>query len=210
MEKLVVATHNAGKLAEIRDLLGAHVGQIVSASALGLPEPDETGHSFADNAILKAVAAMKASGLPALADDSGLCVRALGGAPGVFSARWAGPHKDFASAMARIHREMGDTKDRFAEFVCVLALAQPGAQPECFEGRLAGAICWPPRGDQGFHYDPFFVPEGQARSFAEMEPHEKNAISHRARAFSTLLAQKFGADSKKAHGLERRCEKRTD
>lgn len=191
MKKLVIATHNAGKLREIREILGPYVREIVSAGELGLPEPEETGETFAENAILKACAAMEASGLPALADDSGLCVRALNGAPGVFSARWAGPGKDFAAAMARIHQDIGDNPDRFAEFVCVLALAVPGAAPETFEGRIAGALCWPPRGAGGFGYDPFFVPEGEKSSFSEIPPEKKNAMSHRAKAFAALRARKF-------------------
>ncbi len=191
MEKLVIATHNAGKLREIREILGPYVREIVSAGELGLPEPEETGETFAENAILKARAAMEASGLPALADDSGLCVRALNGAPGVFSARWAGPDKDFALAMARIHQEIGENPDRFAEFVCVLALAIPERAPETFEGRISGTLCWPPRGAGGFGYDPFFIPEGEKNSFSEISPEKKNAMSHRAKAFVVLLARKF-------------------
>lgn len=191
MKKLVVATHNAGKLQEIKNFLGPYVREIVSAGELGLPEPEETGESFAENAIIKAQAAMEASGLPAIADDSGLCVRALGGAPGIFSARWAGPQKNFAAAMARVHRELADNPDRFAEFVCVLALAVPGAEPETFEGRIGGEICWPPRGENGFGYDPFFIPEGETRSFSEIPAEKKNTISHRARAFLTLRTRKF-------------------
>lgn len=183
---LVVATHNPGKLAEIRAFLGEGGLDIVSAGAVGLPEPEETGETFADNALLKARAAMEASGLPSLADDSGLCVRALGGAPGVLSARWAGPEKDFARAMERVHQALGDTPDRFAEFVCVLALALPQRPPEIFEGRLGGTVCWPPRGGHGFGYDPFFIPHGQSLTLAEMQPSDKARISHRARAFEGL------------------------
>lgn len=194
-KKLVVATHNPGKLKEIRALLVDLVGEVVSAGELGLPEPEETGTSFADNAALKARTAMETSGLPALADDSGLCVRALGGAPGLFSARWAGPEKDFSSAMERVNRELGDSTDRFAEFVCVLALAVPDAETELFEGRIQGAICWPPRGEKGFDYDPIFVPKGDTRSFAEFDPPEKNRLSQRARAFEALEKRLRARDS---------------
>ncbi len=183
---LVLATHNAGKIAEIAGYLSDYVEKVSGAGALGLPEPEETGTTFAENAILKARAAAKASGLPALADDSGLCVYALDGAPGIYSARWAGPDKDFPMAMQRVHDELGDSPNRRAAFVCVLALAQPGGAVETFEGRIEGAICWPVRGGGGFGYDPFFVPEGESRTFGEMPPEEKRAMSHRAKALDSL------------------------
>ena len=158
------------------------------AGALGLPEPEETEDSFAGNALLKARAAAAAAGLPALADDSGLAVRALGGDPGIHSARWAGPERDFAAAMAKVNRALGDTADRHAAFVCALALARPDGAEAVFEGTVTGRVTWPPRGDRGFGYDPIFVPDGHAATFGEMEPAAKHAISHRARAFAALLA----------------------
>lgn len=184
---LVLATHNPGKVKEISALLAGRVARFSSADSFDLPEPEETGASFAENALLKARAAAEKTGLPALADDSGLCVSALDGAPGIHSARWAGPDKDFAGAMARIHDELGANPDRRAAFVCVLALVRPDGTAATFEGRVEGAIIWPPRGAGGFGYDPFFVPEeGDGRSFAEMTPAEKRALSHRARAFAKL------------------------
>ncbi|MFW7268380.1 RdgB/HAM1 family non-canonical purine NTP pyrophosphatase [Gluconacetobacter sp. Hr-1-5] len=186
--RLVLASHNKGKLAEFDALLGGYGITIVSAGQLGLPEPEETADSFAGNAALKAVAAAKASGLPALADDSGLCVAALGGAPGIYSARWAGPDKDFPGAMARIHEAIGDDTDRSAWFISVLCLAWPDGTIRTFEGRIDGQIAWPPRGTHGHGYDPIFTPEGEMRTFAEMPEAEKNAISHRARAFAAFKA----------------------
>ncbi len=162
----------------------------VSAGTLGLPEPEETGDSFEANAALKAAAAASASRLPALADDSGLVVPALGGDPGIFSARWAGPAKDFRPAMARVHRELGD-RDRSAVFVAVLALAWPDGDSELFRGEAAGHLVWPPRGEHGFGYDPIFVPDGRTLTFGEMEPAEKHQVSHRARAFAKLVAGCF-------------------
>ncbi|MCB1782786.1 MAG: RdgB/HAM1 family non-canonical purine NTP pyrophosphatase [Alphaproteobacteria bacterium] len=188
-DSLLIATHNAGKAKEIADLLGPYIPRFTTAGALGLPEPEETGDTFAENAVLKARAAALASGLPALADDSGLCVSALDGAPGIYSARWAGPGKDFAAAMAKIHCDMGDAADRSAAFVCALALCWPDGHAEVFEGRAEGQIVWPMRGGKGFGYDPFFVPDGHERTFAEMEPEEKHAISHRARAFAKLVSE---------------------
>ena len=182
--RLTVASHNPGKVAEITDLLGPFGIEAVAAGSLGLPEPEETGATFAANATLKAVAA-SAAGLPALADDSGLAVHALGGAPGIFSARWAGPARDFDVAMGRVHAELGD-RPRGAEFVCVLALAWPDGHVETFEGRIAGRLVWPPRGKRGFGYDPIFVADGHELTFGEMEPETKHAISHRARAFARL------------------------
>ena len=182
--RLTVASHNPGKVAEIADLLGPFGIEAVSAGSLGLPEPEETGATFAANAVLKAVAA-SAAGLPALADDSGLAVHALGGAPGIFSARWAGSARDFGVAMGRVHAELGD-RPRGAEFVCVLALAWPDGHVETFEGRIAGRLVWPPRGERGFGYDPIFVADGHELTFGEMRPEAKHAVSHRARAFARL------------------------
>ncbi|SEH64642.1 RdgB/HAM1 family non-canonical purine NTP pyrophosphatase [Magnetospirillum fulvum] len=189
--KLVIASHNQGKVREIGDLLAPFGADVVSAATLGLPEPEETGATFIANAELKARAAATASGLPALADDSGLAVTALGGAPGIFSARWAGPDKDFVAAMARIHAELGAALDRSARFVCVLSLAWPDGHCDSFEGTVAGEIVWPPQGDQGFGYDPIFRPTGGSQTFAEIEPAAKHAISHRADAFRQLVAACF-------------------
>jgi len=191
--RLVIASHNPGKVREIAELLAPFGVEAVSAGDLGLDEPAETGASFAENAALKARAAAGASGLPALADDSGLVVPALGGAPGLYSARWAGPDKDFAIAMKRVQEELGDSADRRAHFVCALALAWPEGRCEVFEGRVDGTLVWPPRGDRGFGYDPMFLAEGEDRSFGEMPPDEKHAMSHRARAFAKLVAALFGA-----------------
>ena len=187
---LVVASHNPGKLAELGDLLTPHAIRIVAASELGVAEPAETGASFIANAALKARHAA-ASGLPALADDSGLVVPALGGAPGINSARWAGPAKDFASAMTRLQKALGNSADRRAHFAAALALAWPDGHVECFESRVDGNLVWPPRGDRGFGYDPMFQPDGNARTFGEMQPAEKHAISHRARAFRRLIEACF-------------------
>lgn len=185
--RLVIASHNAGKVAEIADLLAGRGVAVVSAGELGLPEPEETGETFADNARLKALAAAQGSGLPALADDSGLCVHGLDDAPGIYSARWAGPGKDFSHAMERVRVALGDNADRSAHFICVLALAWPDGHCDVLEGRVDGVLTFPPRGDKGFGYDPIFVPVGDARTFAEMDPAEKHGMSHRARAFRKLL-----------------------
>ncbi len=187
--KLVVASHNPGKVREIADLLASLNVEIVSAADLGLPEPDETGETFRENAELKALAAAKAAKLPALSDDSGLCVEALGGAPGIYSARWAGPTKDFAFAMEKLRRGMLETGpvDTAACFICGLALAWPDGHVEYFEGRVDGDLVWPPRGDKGFGYDPVFVPHGYETTFGEMEPQAKHDISHRAHAFRQLV-----------------------
>ena len=190
--RVVMATHNPGKLKEIAALLAPHAVEVVSAGALGLPEPEETEPDFAGNARLKAVAAATGSGLPALADDSGFCVAALDGAPGVVSARWAGPAKDFGAAMQRVQREMGAASDKRAWFISVLALAWPDGHVETFEGRIDGEVVWPPRGEKGFGYDPMFVPEGSRETYGEMAPAEKQATSHRARAFAKLLEGCFG------------------
>jgi XTP/dITP diphosphohydrolase len=187
---LVIASHNKGKVAEIAELLAPFGFAVKSAGDLGLPEPEETEDSFAGNAVLKARAAAEASGLAALADDSGLCVSALGDAPGIYSARWAGPKKDFSFAMARIERELNakNATDRSAKFVCALALALPGGNVEIFEGAVEGSVVFPPRGGNGFGYDPIFIADGMAITFGEMEPAAKHAISHRARAFEKLVA----------------------
>jgi XTP/dITP diphosphohydrolase len=185
-ERLVIASHNPGKIAELEAWLARYGVATIGAGALGLPEPDETGGTFEENAALKARLAAEAAGLPALADDSGLVVPALGGAPGIYSARWAGSAKDFRSAMERVERELGE-KDRRAHFVAVLALASPGGEAEMFRGEAHGHLIWPPRGDKGFGYDPMFVPDGHELSFGEMDPTLKHRISHRARAFAKLV-----------------------
>jgi len=185
-DRLVIASHNQGKVEEISALLAPFAIHAVSAGALGIAEPEETGDSFEANAALKAKAAAGASGLPAIADDSGLVVLALGGAPGIYSARWAGPDKDFRIAMQRVHRELAD-RDRSARFVAALALVWPDGDTEIFRGEVAGKLVWPPRGDRGFGYDPIFVPDGGAATFGEIEPAEKHKISHRARAFAKLV-----------------------
>lgn len=188
--RLVVASHNAGKVREIAALLAPLGLDAVSAGELGLPEPEETEATFVGNAALKARAACEASGLPALADDSGLEVFALGGDPGVYSARWAGMQRDFRVAMQRVWDELHARggHDRSARFVCVLALAMPGEAERCFEGEARGTIVWPPRGDRGFGYDPIFQPLGHDRTFGEMCHDEKLPLTHRARAFEKLLA----------------------
>jgi XTP/dITP diphosphohydrolase len=193
--RLVVASHNPGKVREIGDLLRPFGLKVASAVELGLPEPEETGSSFAENAELKARAAARVARLPALADDSGLVVPALGGAPGIHSARWAGPQKDFTLAMERVHKELGAKLDLRAHFVCALALAWPDGHVEVFEGRVDGTLVWPPRGTRGFGYDPMFLPEGGAQTFGEMEPAAKHQVSHRARAFAKLMAACFGPDN---------------
>ncbi len=193
--KLVVASHNAGKLREIAALLAPRGVEALGAPALGLDEPEETGASFRENAEIKAHAAARAAGLPALADDSGLVVPALGGAPGIHSARWAGPERDFAAAMARLEAELAKTPqaDRRAHFACALALAWPDGHCETVEGAVHGRLVFPPRGARGFGYDPVFVPDGYAITFGEMDPAEKHRISHRARAFARLIAACFEA-----------------
>ena len=188
--RLVIASHNPGKVEEIAALLAPFRINAVAARELGIPEPEETGATFEANAALKARAAAEASGLPALADDSGLVVPALGGAPGIYSARWAGEAKDFRVAMERVHRELGD-KERTALFVAVLALASPDGDAELFRGEVEGSLVWRPRGDRGFGYDPMFVPVGGTMTFGEMDPAEKHKISHRARAFAKLVAGCF-------------------
>jgi XTP/dITP diphosphohydrolase len=200
--RLVIATHNAGKLREIEELLGPYGVVPVGAAGLGLEEPEETGSTFRDNAVLKAEAAARDSGLVALADDSGLCVEALDGAPGIYSARWAGPTKDFGAAMARVEREL-ETRAApppwRAAFISVLALAWADGAVETFEGRVDGVLVFPPRGTAGFGYDPIFRPDGHDRTFGEMSSEEKHgvpadgslALSHRARAFQKFARAKL-------------------
>jgi XTP/dITP diphosphohydrolase len=189
--KLVVASHNPGKVREIAALLEPFKIETISAAALELDEPEETGTTFAENAALKAQAAARASGLMALADDSGLCVDALDGAPGLFSARWAGESKDFTMAMGLIEDELHKAgaiapEQRRAHFICVLCLAWPDGHQELFEGTVDGTMVWPPRGPHGFGYDPVFQPLGHGITFGEMDPEAKHAMSHRAAAFAKL------------------------
>jgi XTP/dITP diphosphohydrolase len=190
-EKLVLASHNTGKLREIEALLLPLRIEVISAAVLGLTEPVEDAPDFAGNARIKAVAAATASGLPALSDDSGFCVAALHGAPGVHSARWAGPSRDFAAAMATVHECVADNLDCRAWFVAALCVAWPDSYTQTFVGRIDGAIVWPPRGDRGFGYDPMFVPAGCEQTFGEMNANDKHATSHRARAFAQVLASCF-------------------
>jgi XTP/dITP diphosphohydrolase len=187
--RLVVATHNPGKAKELAQILENRF-ELVTAGSLGLPEPDETETTFVGNALLKARAAADASGLPALADDSGMSVTALDGAPGIYSARWAGPDKDFALAMGKVQKRLEDAEadDLSAWFTCALAVAWPNGPAVVVEGRLDGALTFPARGDRGFGYDPIFVPDGHDLTFGEMEPAAKDAMSHRARAFEKLKA----------------------
>jgi XTP/dITP diphosphohydrolase len=187
----VIATHNKGKLAEIDDLLRPFGIEVMGAGKLGLPEPEETGDSFEANAILKAKAAAEASHLPALADDSGLVVPALGGEPGIYSARWAGPTRDFSVAMRAVEDRLRGKSDRRAHFVAVLALAWPDGHVEAFRGEAHGTLVWPPRGNKGFGYDPMFQPAGDTHTFGEIDPEEKHRISHRADAFRKLVAACF-------------------
>ncbi len=184
--RLVLATHNPGKVVELAELLGPYGLDVVSAGELGLDEPEETGMTFIANAELKALAAATASGLPALADDSGLCVDALGGAPGIYSARWAGPGKDFTVAMTRVRDALDLEGPRSAHFICALSLAWPDGHVESVEGRVDGQLSWPPRGNNGFGYDPMFIMDGKSRTFGEISRAEKEADNHRARAFLLL------------------------
>jgi XTP/dITP diphosphohydrolase len=189
---LVAATHNPGKAVELAALLDGRF-KVVTSASLGLPEPDETESTFTGNALLKARAAADASGLIALADDSGLSVRALDGAPGIYSARWAGPTRDFAAAMAKVEErlEASENDDRAAWFTCALAVAWPNGPAVVVEGRIDGLITFPPRGSLGFGYDPIFVPDGHEQTFGEMAPAAKDGMSHRARAFGKLRAALF-------------------
>jgi XTP/dITP diphosphohydrolase len=199
--KLVIASHNAGKLREIRTLLEPFGIEPISAGELGLPEPAETEGSFAGNALIKARASALGSGIVALADDSGLMVDALGGAPGVYTADWAekqpyegGPGRDWYMAMGKVEgklAELGADVDRSAHFVCTLALVWPDGEEAVFEGRVNGTLVWPPRGSQGFGYDPVFQPLGKSLTFGEMEPKEKHSVNHRAFAFAKLVSALF-------------------
>lgn len=195
--RLVIASHNPGKVREFGDLLRPFGLDVVSAGELGLPEPDETEPTFIGNARLKALAAATGANLPALSDDSGLEVQALGGAPGIYSARWAGPTKDFSIAMQRVHDELAAKgawtgAGPIANFTAALCLAWPDGQSEAFEGKVFGNLVWPPRGKRGFGYDPMFLPDGGTETFGEMEPDAKHAVSHRARAFA-MLKNRLGA-----------------
>lgn len=192
---LVIATHNPGKLREIEALVGPHGYDAMSAGVLGLPEPVEDGTTFIENARIKALAAARGSGKPALADDSGLAVDALHGAPGIFSARWAGPEKDFAAAIQRVQNELhwreADEKAK-ARFICALTLAWPDGHCEDFEGIARGTLTFPGLGERGFGYDPIFIPDGETRTYAQIDPMEKHGISHRAEAFRLLEAACLG------------------
>ena len=195
--RLVLASHNKGKLREIAELLAPYGIDVASASDLGLPEPDETEATFAGNARLKSVAAATAAGLPALSDDSGLEVEALDGAPGIYSARWAGPSKDFALAMRKVEdglvlKGLTTPEARRADFIAVLSLAWPDGSSREFEGKVFGSLVWPPRGTRGFGYDPMFLPDGYAETFGEMAPEAKHAISHRAVAFGKFVEACLG------------------
>jgi XTP/dITP diphosphohydrolase len=204
-ETLVVASHNPGKVREIDDLIAPFGFRALAAAALGLGEPEETGETFEDNARLKSLAAAAASGLPALSDDSGLVVDALDGEPGIYSARWAGPDKDFSRAMRLVEERLHaagatDPKTRAARFVAVLSLAFPDGSSEEYRGEVEGSLVWPPRGDRGFGYDPMFLPEGHDRTFGEMSGEEKHGLngageglSHRARAFARFARARLGA-----------------
>lgn len=193
--ELVIATHNRGKLDEIRQMFRGMDIALTCAADHGLPSPEETGTTFLENATLKAVAVARAANRPALADDSGLCVAALGGDPGVYTADWAeavpGGPRDFDAAMQKVHNKIGANPDRSASFVCCLVLAWPDGHTESVEGRVNGNIIWPPRGDKGHGYDPIFVPDGQNLTCAEMEPERKNSISHRANAFRLMREKCF-------------------
>ena len=188
--RLVAATHNKGKVSELKDLFEPLGFDVVSAIELDLPEPEETEATFAGNAILKARAAAEATGAPALSDDSGLSVAALGDAPGIYSARWAGEPRDFSRTMEKVQRELDDigATDRSAKFVCALAVVWPDGHAEVFEGEVHGELTWPPRGNKGFGYDPVFVADGESITFGEMEPQRKHAMSHRAKAVAKLKA----------------------
>lgn len=187
----MLASHNAGKVKEIRELLAPFNVDVISAAELGLPEPEETGLTFVANAELKALAASLGANVIALADDSGLCVDGLNGAPGIYSARWAGPTKDFGMAMKRIEAALGDNPDRKAHFICVLSLSWPDGHCETFEGKVEGHLTFPPRGIHGFGYDPIFIPDGFDITFGEMDPAKKHGMSHRADAFRQLVAACF-------------------
>ena len=195
-QRIVIATHNKGKLAEFADLLQPHGVTAVSAGELGLAEPEETETTFTGNARIKALAAMKASGLIALADDSGLCVDALGGDPGVYTANWAGPSRDWNLAMGVVQERLvkkgaGIPDQRRASFMCTLCVIWPDGAERIYEGRAPGHLVWPPRGQLGHGYDPMFVPDGETQTFAELDPALKNRISHRAKALEQLVRDLF-------------------
>jgi XTP/dITP diphosphohydrolase len=193
-DRLVLASHNKGKLAEIRALVEPFGIEVLSAGELGVPEPEETGETFEDNARLKAIVSTFATGLPALSDDSGLEIEALGGAPGVYSARWAGEGRDFYAAMAKVEQELAAkgaldaANPPRANFTCVLCLATPDGEAHLFEGKVSGALTFPPRGLNGFGYDPIFIADGQSLTFGEMDPEVKHGLSHRAAAFAKFSA----------------------
>lgn len=189
--RLLIASHNPGKCAELEELLGSHVAELVRASALGLPVPEETADSFAGNACLKAVSSARLSGMPALADDCGLCIAALDGAPGVLSARWGGERREFPVAIERLRRALGDSRSDAATFHCALALAWPDGGCEIAEGVLHGRVTFPPRGTLGNGYDPIFIPDGMSQTLGELTPAERNAINHRALAWKQLRARCF-------------------
>lgn len=192
-DDIVIASHNSGKVSEFKDLVSPFGVAVRSASELGLAEPEETGDTFAANAILKAAAARDSTNQPALADDSGLAVAALDGAPGIFSARWAGPGKDFDAAMRRVEDALKGADDRRAQFVCALAVAWPDGACDVFKGTVDGTLVWPPRGDLGFGYDPMFLPVGHDTTFGEMDATAKHNISHRGVAFRKLVDALFEA-----------------
>jgi len=195
-DRIVVASHNEGKVRELAELFAPFGIACLSAASVGLSEPEETGKTFAENAKLKAVAAAKASGMLAVADDSGLEVAGLQGAPGIHAARWGGPTRDFGRAMERVNRELeaSGAADTKANFTCALALASPDGTAQAFEGRVFGTLTWPPRGGRGFGYDPIFVPDGYNATFGEMEPALKNRLSHRMRAFEQLMRTSYADD----------------
>jgi len=190
-DTLVLATHNRGKVEELKHMLGGRIKKLLCAADVDLPEPVEDGATFLANASIKALAGARDSGLPCLADDSGLCVNALGGNPGIYSARWGGPEKDFKKAMRLVHERMGDSEDTSAAFVAVLVLAWPDGHIEWTEGRVEGNIVWPMQGDGGHGYDPIFVPKGETRSFAQMTMDEKNGYSHRGFALRAMIEKVF-------------------
>lgn len=196
-DRLVVASHNIGKVWEMAELLAPYGIETLAAAELNLPEPEETGKSFIENAELKARSAANGAGLPALADDSGLEVAALDGAPGLFSARWGGPERDFGLAMQKVHAALEEiaATERSANFTCALSLAWPDGEVRSFQGKVFGEIVWPPRGDKGFGYDPIFMPEGRAETFGEMDQDKKHAMSHRAMAFKQMMDALYNSDA---------------
>jgi XTP/dITP diphosphohydrolase len=195
-DRLVIASHNIGKVWEMAELLAPYGIETLAAAELNLPEPEETGASFIENATLKAEAAAMGAGLPALADDSGLEVAALGGDPGLYSARWAGAKRDFGMAMRKVHEavENSGSDDRTCNFTCALAVVWPDGTTRAFEGKIFGRFVWPPRGTKGFGYDPVFLPDGYDETFGEMAQDAKHAISHRARAFKAMMDALYNCD----------------